>query len=312
MTGSCTFWGLSDNIIVSVKEGLFDHDNSDLYLSDDYLIITNPMDPSLGPSGGLVIADISDPENMVFAGSIADTGSIAIKDNILYSLSYGSLLEIYDISDPANPAKISEAGITSSGNGICINDNLLYCGGLSVLDISDPNNPAVLGTYDFSGIDKLLMEEDRLYGSRGSTLSIFDISSPELPVLLKSVTLRDNSGNSIEVYNSVIYIPQNNMVSGFYAIDTSNIENLVFSEKIEISRVWDIARYDDILYMASGQWDIYPRIARYLISDPFNPRRLYSTGTVPEENIAIECNQDYIYLLTSTAVYACVRQENKL
>jgi hypothetical protein len=64
-------------------------------------------------------------------------------------------LEILDISNPADPARIGEAPTIGEAMGVCVSNNYAYVAdgyaGLQVIDVSDPTNPVAIGNVDTPG-----------------------------------------------------------------------------------------------------------------------------------------------------------------
>ncbi|MHA2270464.1 MAG: LVIVD repeat-containing protein [Candidatus Hodarchaeales archaeon] len=105
--------------------------------------------------GGLVLIDVSDPENPQKTGFYYDgTGSaedICISDDLAFVADGSDGLEIIDITDPSNPVKIGSfndgghaRGVAVMGDHAFIADNV---DGLEVVDVSDPERPAEIAQH---------------------------------------------------------------------------------------------------------------------------------------------------------------------
>ncbi|NQU05918.1 MAG: hypothetical protein HQ568_07480, partial [Calditrichaeota bacterium] len=178
---------------------------SDVYVSSDYAYLTDHGDYNVEvrTPGGLLIVDISDPENPVEAGAceagewyssidVFVVGDYAyIGEVSRWSIGPGNL-RIVDISDPENPEEISNFDTQGSLWDICVSGDYAYAAmsgehqcsyGLLVFDVSDPTNPLRAGYYlpDWNGAESISIVDDYAYMSFHDGLHIIDISDPTNP-----------------------------------------------------------------------------------------------------------------------------------
>ncbi|MCP4711717.1 MAG: T9SS type A sorting domain-containing protein [Planctomycetes bacterium] len=105
------------------------------------------------------------------------------------ALRNGSLFQVMDISDPANPQIIGEVELAGSSFDIDISGNYAYLAGngLTVIDISDLSQPVIVGEVR-PGISYYFVEVDPRgwpYVYLGDiALSVVDVSDPANPVLI--------------------------------------------------------------------------------------------------------------------------------
>ena len=103
---------------------------------------------------GVMIIDISNPENPIEIGSKLDVAfSVYIKAQYLYTSS--SDFSIIDVSNPSNPIIVSSIKTHSGSSNIdlVISGNYAYWteGVLGIIDISNPENPVQIKTFE--GLD---------------------------------------------------------------------------------------------------------------------------------------------------------------
>ncbi len=104
-------------------------------------------------------------------------------------------LDIIDLSDPANPALVSNTVLPGSAQAVAVSGSYAYVayrrpssnpGGIQILDISDPAEPSVVGTFEGSAghVTALFVAGTHAYlGYRSTGLDIVDVSDPAAPTL---------------------------------------------------------------------------------------------------------------------------------
>lgn len=144
--------------------------NNRLYLGGDEL-------------GDVLILNVSNPDSPAYVGvfGVYESELLTVSGNRIAVGGRGRLIEIFDISNPDHPTKVTQLNITGK-SGILIG-NLLYsefAGIWSITDITKPADQALLGTYTFKASDSLLrVAGTRIYGlTPEDGLTIFDISNP--------------------------------------------------------------------------------------------------------------------------------------
>jgi hypothetical protein len=123
------------------------------------------------------------PNDVAVAGSYAYTADL-----------YG--LTVYDVSDPANPAKVGELLLPEEASGVAVSGSVAYVAdgesGLQIIDVTDPSAPSRLGSYDTPGYawDVALFGNVAYVADEASGLQIIDVSDPTAPSLIGSVATR--------------------------------------------------------------------------------------------------------------------------
>lgn len=174
--GSMTCFSLVDNYLYTLTPSsieAFDLEKSDNpkrasktdIFGDTYeTIFSNGENLFVGGQGGMYIFDLNDPENPSPVGNYQHLEScdpVVVEGNLAYiTLRTGNIcereevinrLEIVDISNPANPRRISSNGL-SNPHGLAVDKQTVFVcdgnAGLRVIDAHNPNNVRILKTYD--------------------------------------------------------------------------------------------------------------------------------------------------------------------
>jgi hypothetical protein len=311
---SCILWGLEDNIIISKLDGQFDY-QSKMFINGDYLFVTRPGDPLMGPQNGFIIIDISDPLSLEIVGSYSPPNDVWIKNiwvegNYAYCLA-DALFLIVDISNPVVLSKISEINVAESGS-LFIYDNYAYCANSSIINITDPIIPVEEGTLKIDN-DNLYpsiggVSGNELYSQDSDGLSILDISNPTSPSVITTETRPGEVPNGeIIVNNSTLYITNWFGDGDITVIDVSDSTNPVAGNSWKYSIVNALEIKDNILYVAGGRANFEPRVQLYDLTDPLNPRQLEYPRNVHETIFEIKLTDNFMYLLTQNSIIVCTR-----
>lgn len=149
----------------------------------------------------LTIVDVSDPDSPTVSGSKTDIDldrahGVCAEPGYAYVASYQrDKIAAWDISDPTNITKISEAASMQTVRRPQIEGDLVavarqFDNAISLVDVSDPINIAILGTE----VDSTDLNEPincAIYGdyvfSGNDSLAVIDISTPSTPTLITTV-----------------------------------------------------------------------------------------------------------------------------
>jgi hypothetical protein len=191
---------------------------------------------------GLQVYDITQPYAPILLSSQTTTGSafdIEIQSNYAF-VSHGDGFDVFDLSNPDNPALITTVTDTSAVH-IATDGNLLATstlepGFIALYDITDPANPTLLSIHsgpEYPG--ELIIRGNIIYCAGGySSLVTIDATDPTNPI---TADIYDAPGyaeftTEIELVGDIAII--NSDDSQLYSIDISdpyNI-NLVSSKRI--------------------------------------------------------------------------------
>ncbi len=140
---------------------------------------------------GLMVVDISDPANPVYAGGYDTPGTTvqaAIAGDYAYLADCSSGLQVIDITDPTNPSLAGSYDTDGVAVGIALAGDYAYIAdsnsGLAVIDISNPGSPTYAGGYNTPGSAQgVSISGDYAYVGDGTVggLQVLDISDPTNP-----------------------------------------------------------------------------------------------------------------------------------
>ncbi len=169
-------------------------------------------------SGDLMMFEISNPANPVWAGRFDSTGgevyAVTVQGDRAYvvapagDIADDSLLKVYDLSDPLAPVLLGDTPVFMQGgirpSAIAMDGDHAYVTGwsnlpashMSVVDVSDPAAPFLTGIYlglfkasDVTvsgGVAYVADATDYARQDRSSGLVLLDVSNPSAPTLLSA------------------------------------------------------------------------------------------------------------------------------
>ena len=178
---------------------------------------------------GLVVVDVSDPENHELVASLSiDDGAwrVAKHGSYLY-LPRWSGIRIIDVSDPGQPLDIGNHATTSSSNdAVVLNGYLMVSMGtpsLQVYDLESPEIPELVSSLPLSGhTGNLFHAGDRVYVSQGAGgFSIVDVSDPLNPILEGTTPPTTLSEDVLGVRGDFVYANRG-IGLGLFVLDVSD------------------------------------------------------------------------------------------
>ena len=164
--------------------------NADVWVHDDTAYVGTWVDPCTGT--GAKVIDVSDPAAPTLLGTVAGVPGTSTEDIVVRSVSTPSFtgdlliggiqrcdfddpnldddlfgIDIWDVTDPANPVHFSHFGITTGGGGVHELDlfqrggnvyalaatnfsewfDPCQCGDVQIVDLTDPANPVLVGEW---------------------------------------------------------------------------------------------------------------------------------------------------------------------
>ncbi len=165
---------------------------------------------------------------------------VVVEGEYAYVATYGSGLVIVDISDPENPSIVGTCVADTIGakylDDIVISGDNAYVpgwNGLIIIDISDPSSPYYKSSYEDVHLDFVDVLGEYVYAANyGDEIYIIDVSDPYLPELISNYSLGGGIG-SISASNNHVYVssydqglfilnvtdPANPKLDGSYYID---------------------------------------------------------------------------------------------
>jgi hypothetical protein len=213
-------------------------------------------------AAGVVVNDISDPNNLIYVSTYKTPGyarNVLIDGNYCYVAADTSGLQILDVTDPFNITRVGYYNADYYGGheaySIALKDTLALLGGyfgLQIINIKDPANPTPISRAEFGQYCwDIKVCGDMVYLALDSTIASVDISNPEYPYIMKTISdygddpfnlcLYDNyllvanlggGGNQVEIYD--ISTPGDMIAAGViptaghYATDVAAVGKYIY------------------------------------------------------------------------------------
>jgi len=254
----------------------------------------------LGVGPRLVTVDIGDPsaprylwQSDVLPGVVYD---VAVQAGLAY-VAAGHDLHIYDISDPANPVRISslsgfagpeqiffaEIDIIPFGDAVYTINFVSGNGNfqsLKAIEVSDPTQPTVVGTRDLSGIAGITVSGDVLYIANEGKLQLLDAAN--LDEIFSEIELSSAWSYSVTVLGDVAYVVENQLFEGpdsLLVLDVSDPgqPKEIITKKMDIEHtIRGVAATNETLFLMGQSWGGHSACPTSLyvfdITDPASPQ----------------------------------------
>ncbi len=226
---------------------------------------------------GVQIVDIGTRERPRLVGAIPIPGNawdLELNGTTLFVAAAGGGLQIIDVSDPNNPARIAQ--LETPGTPLlklALHGETIYASagkkGLLVIDAADPGTPRHVATlHAADGTWGLAAKNDTLYLSTGENhLRIYDVSEPHSPTLASTTSVRGKAWE-MALHGDYIYLPVRD--EGLQVVDIRERDNprLIPSDPEQTS-LETIAIDSGKAYLANRKKEFFA----YDLSDPENPAR---------------------------------------
>ena len=266
-------YGLSDGLGMVSKNGLFYlfNDAGDvkrLGIKDDGNV--GPMGSFVTGSGsvdalevsgatailslddvGFELVDLTDEKEPVSLGTVlhSGTGYATLAGNYAYVATKKNM-DIFDVSDPANPVKLGNFHKAAGGPyRITVVDDLAYLAwgsygsnviyyykGLRIVDVSDPSNPVQVGMDSGWTATDLAVDLPYVYVTAGSFLRIIDVSDPTDPEQINSFKAVVGEFSSVTKSGNFVYALDYDQLT---VIDVSDPLNATKVLNVELDGVFN-------------------------------------------------------------------------
>ncbi len=234
---------------------------------------------------GLRLVDVSTPGSPQPLGKfelVRTDGGVEIDGDVVY-IGDTNAMEILDISDPMNPARLSTLAITEASDMQLVGD-LLYVvssdnfDDLYIVDVSDPADPLVLGTLMLEGRSyDLEVVENLVYIANGNQgLRIVDATDPSNPTLM-NVTRGHEGGpiafaRGVDVMGDYAYVAATDLLQIYYVKNPYEPIELSWTSKSGNAR--DVVVVGSRAYVAES-----PDLVVYDLSSPHSPAPVATLDT---------------------------------
>lgn len=182
----------------------------------------------------------------------------AISGNHLYTVDYNSL-NVFDISDAANPTKTNQMEVRVSIETIFPKDTTLFIGsqeGMYIYDITSPTQPEFLSVFThIVSCDPVVADNRYAYvtlrseggfcGRSTDQLDIIDIQNLRNPFLVTSYSMSNPKGLGVD--SNTLFVCDD----GLKVFDVSNVNNLTLKYQFDIE-AHDVIPYQGNLMVIGG------------------------------------------------------------
>lgn len=194
-----------------------------------YVIDSNENNP-----GGLMLINISNPEQPVLLGSYYEAGmpnDFALQGDLAYVSNSGDGLEILNVSNPDNIVRIGHYRPGKIMYDVEVRDNIAFLAsnseGLEILNISDPTVPQRISKVALSNYCiNVFVEENYCYASGFSTLEVVDISNPSTPQKVEQFSVNNHLFFYPIKFGDIIYIADHGNEGDMIILDSSDPTNI--------------------------------------------------------------------------------------
>lgn len=238
------------------------------------------MGSRTSPYGGLLIFNVSNPENPTEMGHFYDGGRshhLFIKEGIILVADNTGGLEIINVSDPFHPQKIGEfQGVI---NDLDVQGNIVYATdwyeGLKVLDISNLTHPTEIGRFEnVASPQPITVANNLAYVTDSNGLKILNVTDASNIAEIANYDFRVSNLQFIEnTAYAVCSHSQPDSSDGFKILDTSDLLNVT-----EVGTFHDGGKLIDLVVNAAeGVAFVSDRddgIEVIDIRDPFHPTKI--------------------------------------
>ena len=230
----------------------------------------------LGVGQQLVVFDVTDPRAPVQVAEVKELGDSVQDIQVIGDLAFIATgttgLHIIDVSNPAQPVKISSSKTPGMVTGVYVADGYAFLtaggAGLLILDISDPANPAAVALSRTHAWDtNVFVSDGYAYVASGEEgVRIVDIADPTKPLTIGRIQT-PNDANGLFVDDDHIFI-----AAGSGGLQIVNISDPFNPQQVAVvdtgytRRVHVDAGFAYVATERNGVWAIN-------ISNPVAPRR---------------------------------------
>ena len=136
-----------------------------LYIQDNIAYVGIEIWKNEEGCGSLWMIDITNPENMHLLATIPLANpltAVKVVDHLAYITTWANQLQIFDLSNPSQPRKLSTFDAGGAASDLIIVNQTVYVAstGILMIDVSDPTEPHKISTFD----NGMVFESIAIYG----------------------------------------------------------------------------------------------------------------------------------------------------
>ncbi|MDP8241136.1 MAG: T9SS type A sorting domain-containing protein [Candidatus Hatepunaea meridiana] len=283
---------------------------NDIEVEGDYAYVS-------ADSTGLIIIDISDPENPEEVSTLETDGSarrIALFDDYACIADGEEGLIIVDISDPEDPEEVIRIDVNVTN--VTVDDDLMFLSDgtqlLRIYDISDPEEPEQIGEYEterwYWMIEETAVFDEYVIAITGRDIHIINISDPEELRLADRIGCYNVRLEDVYLSGDICYIASQsgvNVGGGILKVDISNPQRVEISDAFYIiGYPCNIDIYGNYAFLTEGEYNgfpeefdlTFPGVNIFNISNPRRPSHVCHYEVFAERCIDVEVVDDIMYL----------------
>jgi hypothetical protein len=222
----------------------------------------------------------------------------------LYCAIFNGLI-IFDISDPENPDSVGCLYFPQGSYHIDKYQDYVYLeqssDGIAIVDVSDPANPdSVRRLKDYFSYSDIYVKSNFGYVLYGSSLIVYDLTDPAHPSELTSISLSEY-GDYIHAEGNILYVVD---YAGISIVDISDPINIVETGSIQISpSIREIDVDSNLLFIATSNYGTFiyditdaenpDSLALFNTSGTYHTEILVKDGIGYVGGISSSCSFDY-------------------
>ena len=252
----------------------------------------------VGYAGNLYILEL--PNAAAIPLSITDVngiGDIIVQNNLAFIIN-SSGLQIWNVSNPNNPALTGQLTQSVYGSKMALAEGYLYIAnshdGLRIIDVNNPISPVEVGSYDvYSGTPDAFINGNYAYLSQyGDGMTILDISNPSSPQFMSNFSAADYVD---EIYVQGDYAYVADFYGGLRIVDVSDPLNPFEVGNLNTLQAWRVRTAGNYAYVINATANNPDSLVIVDISNPNSPQKV---GAIEVFNITwdIDVSGNYVYI----------------
>lgn len=208
------------------------------------------------PPLGLGVVDISNPAAPSFLGlydttaAVAHGWDVAVSGSIAF-VALGSSVQMFDVSNPANIARLGWWSTNYGIGRIVLSGTKLYAAGsgFHVLDVTDPAHPVRLGGVYPANICSVAVSGNYAFTVGGNELRVYDVSNPSNVTWRTDITL--NNGLDLKVDGDLAFVARGS--NGVAMVDVSDpLSPTIVGAAPTLGAALSLFVVGDLLFVADG------------------------------------------------------------